>query len=248
MDVAVSVVFFVMFRKGQLSDRHMESFLHGRSPVFHDSLKSGSVWLSIGCVRIRYETKRSREPFQLFKLAARPCRAKSGYGVFITNGLHPKHIRCTFHHNEIIDIPLPACPVNPEQGFAFRVNGTGGRIDVFRCFLTTAYIPGGISDDASPFVSDRNHNALPEHGINATVFTALEHSKLKKDFFINPLCPAVLDECISVFRGITDSSDGTELFRPSAISVLTSFPAFVCHCHSQVFHKEALKMVKSDKE
>ena len=89
MDVAIGIVLSVLFRKGQFPDRHMESLLYCGSSVCHDRFKSSSVRFAFGGVRVRYEAKRGSELFQLVKLAVRPCRTESCYGIVKTNGLHP---------------------------------------------------------------------------------------------------------------------------------------------------------------
>ena len=89
MDVAISIVLSVLLRKWKFPDRHMESFLYCGSSICHDRFKSSPIRFAFGGVRVRYEAKGGSELFQLLKLAVRPCRTESCYGIVKTNGLHP---------------------------------------------------------------------------------------------------------------------------------------------------------------
>ena len=143
---------------------------------------------------------------------------------------------------------MAACPVDAEQGFPFGVNRTGGRIDVFRSFGIVADVSCRISDDTSPSVPDRYHDSLPKHGINVSVLSTFKHSQLKECFFIKRPFLAIVNKEVSVYWGISDTSHGTELFRPSAIGIVTGLFALYIICCPQTVQKVGLYMIQSDKE
>ena len=105
-----------------------------------------------------------------------------------------------------------------------------------------------ISDDTSPSVPDRYHDSLPKHGINVSVLSTFKHSQLKECFFIKRPFLAIVNKEVSVYWGISDTSHGTELFRPSAIGIVTGLFALYIICCPQTVQKVGLYMIQSDKE
>ena len=103
-----------------------------------------------------------------------------------------------------------------------------------------ADIPGRISDDASPFVPDGNHDPFPKHRIKLAFLVFSEHPQFNQKLFVQCLLTAIVHERMAFPGRITDTRFCTEVLRPSVVGILPGMTAVVIGGHAQMVCKEGL--------